>query len=134
MHTWTIFRIVAGIGTVFYLTPFALITLMRQFQRGYDVIETCLGLVGATVAIMCWWFVLRGNVVESRARMVAALKGGLVFLGIGFFAGFFGAIILFPKSNQGPLLGIFVTGPIGFCLGTILGWLYTMIRGIPHKR
>jgi len=40
--------------------------------------------------------------------------------GIGFVAGFFGPILLTPEANQGPLLGIFITGPLGFVLG--LGW------------
>jgi hypothetical protein len=39
---------------------------------------------------------------------------------IGFAAGFFGPVILTPEANQGPLLGIFVTGPLGFVVG--LGW------------
>jgi hypothetical protein len=40
--------------------------------------------------------------------------------GIGFIAGFFGPIYFTPEANQGPLLGIFITGPLGFVLG--LGW------------
>ena len=40
--------------------------------------------------------------------------------GIGFIAGFFGPILLTPEANQGLLLGIFITGPLGFVFG--LGW------------
>jgi hypothetical protein len=39
---------------------------------------------------------------------------------IGFAGGFFGPIFLAPEANQGPLLGIFITGPLGFVLG--MGW------------
>lgn len=42
---------------------------------------------------------------------------GLVVGLIGFAAGFFGPMILAPRANQGPLLGIFVTGPLGVLLG-----------------
>jgi hypothetical protein len=48
------------------------------------------------------------------------LLPAFVLGGIGFVAGFFGPILLTPEANQGPLLGIFITGPLGFVLG--LGW------------
>jgi len=44
--------------------------------------------------------------------------------GIGFIcfaAGFFGPIVLAPDANQGPLLGIFITGPLGFVAGSVFG-------------
>jgi hypothetical protein len=49
--------------------------------------------------------------------------------GIGFAGGFFGPIIFTPESNQGPLLGIFITGPIGAVLGAIIGVLIGWRRG-----
>jgi hypothetical protein len=39
----------------------------------------------------------------------------------GFCAGFYGPIALTPESNQGPLLGIFITGPAGLIGGLVLG-------------
>jgi hypothetical protein len=39
----------------------------------------------------------------------------------GFMAGFIGPIIMTPSANQGPLLGIFFTGPLGVVLGLALG-------------
>jgi hypothetical protein len=46
----------------------------------------------------------------------------LVFIGgFGFCAGFFGPIIFVPGANQGPLLGIFITGPLGILVG-LLCW------------
>jgi uncharacterized YccA/Bax inhibitor family protein len=59
-----------------------------------------------------------------------ALLGGLILGGISFAAGFFGPIIFNPEANQGPLLGIFITGPIGFTLGVLLGAVY----GLRGKR
>jgi hypothetical protein len=52
--------------------------------------------------------------------------------GIGFLGGFIGPIVLTPEANQGPLLGIFVTGPLGFCAGVLLGTLYSFIRVRPR--
>jgi hypothetical protein len=41
------------------------------------------------------------------------LWGALVGIA-GFVIGFFGPMILDPTSGNGPLLGIFITGPGGF--------------------
>ena len=57
-----------------------------------------------------------------------ALLGGVILGGIGFAAGFFGPIIFRPDTNQGPLLGIFITGPLGFVLGIICGTVYGLRR------
>jgi hypothetical protein len=55
--------------------------------------------------------------------------GGLVTGVVGFAAGFFGPIIFAPGANQGPLLGIFITGPLGVLLGAVGGGIYWMTRG-----
>lgn len=45
-----------------------------------------------------------------------------VILGvIGFLGGFIGPMIFTPGANQGPMLGIFITGPLGVVIGTIVG-------------
>ncbi len=46
----------------------------------------------------------------------AAMVGGICFL-----LGFVGPILFVPDANQGPLLGIFITGPIGFLVGVLIG-------------
>ncbi|MEO8464967.1 MAG: hypothetical protein ABI640_06470 [Gammaproteobacteria bacterium] len=45
----------------------------------------------------------------------------------GFIAGFFGPIALNPDANQGPLLGIFITGPGGAFAGVILGLVFRVL-------
>ncbi len=40
---------------------------------------------------------------------------------VGFTCGFFGPIALVPEANQGPLLGIFITGPGGAIAGLVAG-------------
>jgi MFS family permease len=58
----------------------------------------------------------------SGAGALAAAGGGALFVGAaGFCAGFFGPIALNPDANQGPLLGIFITGPGGAILGAVVG-------------
>jgi hypothetical protein len=41
----------------------------------------------------------------------------------GFVCGFLGPIVLNPSANQGPMMGIFITGPGGAVLGAVLGAL-----------
>jgi uncharacterized membrane protein len=43
---------------------------------------------------------------------------------VGFLGGFLGTIIFAPQANPGPLLGIFITGPLGVVLGVILSWVW----------
>ncbi len=40
---------------------------------------------------------------------------------VGFMTGFIGPIILTPSANAGPMLGMFITGPLGVVLGLALG-------------
>ena len=48
--------------------------------------------------------------------------GGLLAI-VGFVGGFLLPIVLMPKANQGPLMA-FLTGPLGFVIGVILGCIY----------
>jgi len=57
-----------------------------------------------------------------------SLVGGLSIGGIGFLGGFIGPMIFMPDSNLGPLLGIFFTGPIGFVIGFLGGWLSVGVK------
>src|SRR5262245_25055657 len=56
--------------------------------------------------------------LEAAAGLVKSiLIGALVVGAIGFCVGFFGPLIWAPDANQGPLLGIFITGPLGALAG-----------------
>lgn len=56
-----------------------------------------------------------GFAAQARVALWAVGLGVL-----GFALGFFGPILFAPEANQGPLLGIFITGPLGLLVG--LGW------------
>jgi hypothetical protein len=53
--------------------------------------------------------------------MQYVLRYAAVLGGVGFAVGFVGPMILDPTSGNGPLLGIFVTGPAGVVVGAIVG-------------
>lgn len=42
---------------------------------------------------------------------------------VGLLAGFIGPLVLSPESNQGPLMGIFISGPAGVLFGALIGAL-----------
>jgi hypothetical protein len=65
--------------------------------------------------------------VASAAGTGAALVGGA-----GFAAGFFGPIALNPEANQGPLVGILITGPGGALCGALLGAILGALRLRPR--
>lgn len=56
--------------------------------------------------------------------ILASVFKGAVIGAIGFCTGFFGPMLFAPDANQGPLLGIFITGPLGAVLGAIGGFVY----------
>ena len=126
-------RIVAGIVAVVF-GPLALWMLIHLLFvstfNALNVVFIVFALVIATVAILCGWFALRGHLPQSRLHIRLTMFGAFIVGGIAFAAGFAGPLIFQPKSNQGPLLGIFFTGPLGFVLGAVIGWFYGQFR---HK-
>ncbi len=55
------------------------------------------------------------------SSILRVLGWGVVVGFAGFVLGFFGPMVLAPGANQGPLLGIFITGPLGFLAGLGFG-------------
>jgi hypothetical protein len=73
--------------------------------------------------------------VTTEPPVIAKPPGFLwiVLLGVtGFSAGFFGPMIFVPESNQGPLVGILMTGPGGVVLGVFL-WLLMKLLPLPGR-
>jgi hypothetical protein len=62
-------------------------------------------------------------------RFSSILLGAIVVGSVAFCAGFFGPMIFAPRSNQGPLLGLIYTGPLGFLLGAAAGYVYWVVHG-----
>ena len=64
---------------------------------------------------------------SGTASQHPLVRGGVLGAGwcgvIGFVGGFFGPMLLAPDANQGPMLGLFITGPGGVVLGGLCGAL-----------
>lgn len=64
----------------------------------------------------------------KESLLLFVFGGGFV----GFIAGFLGPLIFAPEANQGPLLGIFFTGPLGAVGGLIAFMIYVITRKGPE--
>jgi len=102
-------RIIAGV--IGALAVIKALPLLAALYFRWDPIALSIGGVLFLVGLFVFWFALFGNDANERVHMKRTLLAGLVVGVVSFLAGFVGPIILRPDSNQGPLLGIFITGP-----------------------
>jgi hypothetical protein len=85
-------------------------------------------IISLISAVAVSWFAWKKLGVIDNGLASNIFKGAIILGSIGFAIGFFGPIIFSPQSNQGPLLGIFITGPLGFVLGGFAGVLDWAIK------
>ncbi len=81
-------------------------------------------LMSLTVAVWLW----RRLGMDEGGVLATVAKWSLITGAVGFAGGFFGPIIFTPEANQGPLLGIFFTGPLGFIAGGVAGLFRALWR------
>jgi len=89
------------------------------------ILSTLISLICASVIS---WFTWKKLSVIEYGYFSYALMGGIIIGSISFIFGFFGPMIFMAESNQGPLLGLFITGPIGFLAGLIGGSILWYIK------
>jgi hypothetical protein len=65
---------------------------------------------------------------KSHSVFEYVIAGGLFFGFVGLFAGMLTSVIIAPKNNLLPIIGIFYTGPAGFLIGLFAGWYYESKR------
>ena len=61
------------------------------------------------------------SLMSVLGGIACILVGAVVLGGIGFVVGFFGPMYADPGAAQGPMLGIFFTGPLGALIGGVCG-------------
>lgn len=95
-----------------YWVPFSFVPFLYQWW-----IPNILSLLCAIGVARYTW----QRMDSMPAGLISSMLHSAITIGaIGFCAGFFGPI----EANQGPLLGIFITGPLGFLLGGVGGVVY----------
>lgn len=78
-----------------------------------------------------WWagrFMWHRTSDMEPGLLESAARGAFGVGAVGFIGGFFGPMILTPGANQGPMLGIFITGPLGFLIGGVGGAVRWFMR------
>ncbi len=118
-------RFVKLLVTLFsaFVTLFFLTTLFSIFTEQPDWICAAYSLPGAAVV---GWMVWKSASGKSIGPGFTMLAGALLLGGLGFAIGFLGPMLFAPSANQGPMLGIFITGPLGLVAGAIGGLVYAL--------
>jgi hypothetical protein len=70
----------------------------------------------------------------ERSLVSSTIVGALITGGVAFCVGFFGAIVVMPDANLGPLLGMVVAVPLGLLAGAIGGAARWFMRRRPPGR
>lgn len=117
-------RIGAG-GVALLQTGYAFLVLRNQLIAGFDLFGFSLGSCAAVSGVFFGWIALGVSSIKNQKRIRSALFFGCILGLLGFVAGFFGPMIFTPESNMGPILGILLTGPLGFVVGSLFGWFYS---------
>jgi hypothetical protein len=110
-----------------YWGPFSLIP-------AFDNIPAIPAVISLLIAISIGFFIWKKTGIISNGLPEYVIMGGVIIGSIGFILGFLGPMIFSPTSNQGPLLGIFITGPIGFLIGLVVGGMYWQVRKKESKK
>lgn len=129
MRTWlrvllTFFAAVAAYFFVFWVGGAVVFFSLPSGISG--TIAFVVSLVVAILAGRCVWVQTGATARQGLFRSVVL---GAVLAGTaGFLIGFIGPLLFAPGANQGPLLGLFVTGPLGFVLGGVGGGVYWLVH------
>jgi hypothetical protein len=113
-----------GVATFYFV--FWLPMSLLSFLPGHMLIAFAGSLAAAIWAARYMW----RRTQDGGGVLTMTLGGAMIVGTIGFLGGFFGPLIWAPDANQGPLLGLFITGPLGFVLGGIGGCLYGVARRV----
>ncbi len=125
--SWKILRILVGVGSAIPAL-FAFLLIRTNIDQPFSWAGVSFVSFPITIATLGWWFALFGHRATHRSWIMWALTGGVALGVIGFIGGFVGPLIFAPEANQGPLLGIIITGPLGFLAGFWLGAFYGFFR------
>ena len=129
----TLIRIVATflvIVFVFYFVFWVGGALIQGLARDHlpdpVVLIVSYVIAAATAAVAARYIWRQPNSPDGLVKDM--IVGGLLVGGFGFCGGFFGPVLFAPEANQGPLLGLFIMGPLGLVLGIVGGAVYWILK------
>ena len=125
-------RIISGLAGLpaIVLTVFFSRGIVNQ---GVNLLTLAWAACPGMAAGLLIWFALRGDSEHEVKMIQSGWKWGVIVGVVGFILGFIivpvvASFITGRDQPQGPLLGIFVTGPLGFPIGVVIGVLIKVWR------
>ena len=106
---------------MFLIVLFFIGTILTITTSVSHWIATAISLVCATFAAWFTWKLVAG---ERISTLVAVTGGALILGGLFFTLGFLGPMVISKDTNQGPMIGLFIAGPLGVIMGAIGGYVY----------
>ena len=80
------------------------------------------------IVVLIGWFLWLITKNISRKFVIQLIITPVITGGIGYVIGFIGPIIFQPENNLGPLLGLFITGPLSFVFGLVGGGIFWRLK------
>ena len=85
-------------------------------------------VIAYACAMAAGWYAWTRTASVNPTLMRSVGYWAMVAGAIGFIGGFFGPMVFAPGANQGPLLGILITGPAGVLIGAAGGLVHWLIQ------
>ncbi|MBN7813911.1 hypothetical protein [Algoriphagus pacificus] len=127
------------LGSYYFSYWLIVILLAVLFGEEFDLKwgTILINVVSLALAVYLAKIVWSKNILTKNSTIPLGkyILTGAIAVGItGFLIGFIGPMIFTPDSNQGPMLGIFITGPAGLVLGAIGGLIFGLIKNQMIKK
>jgi len=124
--------VVLKIGSVILALPPALV-LSLSLVHGFDSELVCLQLALATTVMFAGALFLRCEDIGDRNVIISSLAGAILLGGLGFAVGYWQPGWFGSHGNLAPLVGVFVTGPIAFLVGALVGFTLGATRAVDRR-
>ena len=96
-----------------------------------DLLDVVIAVVFPLAPLVVVCLIVRHGPLRSRWWRGENVLGFASFVGLAaFLAGFVGPMVVTPGANQGPMLGIFISGPLGLLAGLVWG----VARAVRRRR
>ncbi|MDX1489626.1 MAG: hypothetical protein R3268_15570 [Acidiferrobacterales bacterium] len=107
------------------ITLFMLATMISIFARPGDAVSI---VTAIPIAVLVGWWLWRATSGVTLGPIASILVGSLVTGASAFALIFLGLLLFAPDANQGPLLAIFIVGPLGLVAGGVGGFIVWLKR------